>query len=84
MVDTNLVLSALVFGAGTPGPASCLAARSFAALVSNPTAAELLRALAYPKFQLSPAERGELLADYLPCCETVGIPEPPPAAPPLP
>lgn len=50
--------------------------------MSNRTTAELLHALAYPKFKLSPAEQEELLADYLPWCETVGIPEPPPATPP--
>ncbi len=46
--------------------------------MSSSTAAELLRALAYPKFELSSAEQEELLADYLPWCETVSIPKPPP------
>lgn len=32
---------------------------------------ELLRVLAYPKFQLSEREREDLLADYLPYCVTV-------------
>ena len=41
----------------------------------------MLRALAYHKFKLSPAEQEELLADYLPWCETVTIPEPPPPTP---
>lgn len=49
--------------------------------MSNPTAAELLRGLAYPKFKLSAAEQEELLADYLPWCETISIPEPPPRTP---
>ena len=40
-------------------------------LVSQATAAELIRVLAYPKFKLSAAEREELLADYLPCCHSV-------------
>ncbi len=43
-------------------------------LVSQATASELLRVLAYPKFKLSPADRDELLADYLPCCRSVRIP----------
>ena len=37
--------------------------------------------LAYPKFRLTPEEQRELLADYLPCCKTVRIPEPPPKTP---
>lgn len=40
-------------------------------LISRITTAELIRVLAYPKFQLSPEERRELLADYLPYCEIV-------------
>ena len=43
-------------------------------LVSQATASELMRALAYPKFKLSAAERDELLADYLPYCHSVRIP----------
>jgi putative PIN family toxin of toxin-antitoxin system len=82
VIDTNLVLSALVFGGGAPG-ALCRAWQEarFQPLLSTHTAAELLRALAYPKFKLSPAEQEELLADYLPWCETVRIPEPPPVTP---
>ena len=38
--------------------------------------------LAYPKFKLTADEQQELLADYLPCCKTVRIPEPPPKTPP--
>jgi len=53
----------------------------FQPLVSNPTATELVRALAYPKFKLSAAEREDLLADYLPWCDTVSIPQPPPITP---
>ena len=34
--------------------------------------------LAYPKFKLPTEERQELLADYLPWCTTVRIPNPPP------
>jgi len=37
--------------------------------------------LAYPKFNLSPDEQRELLADYLPWCNTVRISNPPPATP---
>jgi putative PIN family toxin of toxin-antitoxin system len=40
-------------------------------LLSQASAAELARVLDYPKFKLSPEDRLELLADYLPYCETV-------------
>ena len=50
-------------------------------LISSNTAAELIRVLAYPKFKLSPAEQQELLGDYLPYCEVVQLPNPPPVTP---
>jgi putative PIN family toxin of toxin-antitoxin system len=82
VLDTNLVLSALVFANGR------LAALRHAwqgghcvPLVSKATAAELIRVLAYPKFKLSEEDQQELLADYLPWCATVRIPNPPPATP---
>jgi putative PIN family toxin of toxin-antitoxin system len=43
--------------------------------VSKLTTEELLRVLAYPKFGLSAADQQELLADYLPYCTTVAIPD---------
>ncbi|MBI3343868.1 MAG: putative toxin-antitoxin system toxin component, PIN family [Gammaproteobacteria bacterium] len=75
VIDTNLVLSALVFAQGrlTPLRYAWQGARC-QPLVSNATAAELLRALAYSKFKLSGAEQQELLADYLPYCTTVRMP----------
>ena len=77
VVDTNLVLSALVFAHGRLAPLrQAWLTRRVRPLVSRATAAELIRVLAYPKFRLSPGEQEELLADYLPCCTTVQIPEP--------
>ncbi|UCH50116.1 MAG: putative toxin-antitoxin system toxin component, PIN family [Betaproteobacteria bacterium] len=83
VLDTNTVLSALVFAHGR------LAAlrdawknRACEPLVSTSTADELIRALTYPKFKLDPAEQNELLADYLPWCRTVVIPDEPPKTPP--
>ncbi len=35
---------------------------------------ELIRVLAYPKFRLTAGEREDLLADFLPFCETVAVP----------
>lgn len=51
--------------------------RAFAPLVSRPDAEELLAVLADPKFSLSEAEQQDLLAHYLPWCETVQLPEKP-------
>lgn len=82
VIDTNLVLSALVFAHGRLTPLrQAWQAQRIQPLVSRVTAAELIRVLAYPKFKLSPEEQRELLADYLPCCETVRIPDPPPKTP---
>ena len=50
-------------------------------LVSQYTRDELVRVLSYPKFQLSAEARERLLDDYLPWCEEVIIPDPPPAIP---
>ena len=82
VLDTNVVLSALVFGRGRLG-AMRLAwqQKKYVPLVSTDTASELIRALAYAKFRLSGAERDELLADYLPWCTTVRMPARPPRTP---
>ena len=82
VLDTNVVLSALVFGGGVAGLLrTAWQAGAFMPLVSTPTAHELVRVLAYPKFRLSAADREELLADYLPYTTTVRIPDPPPSVP---
>jgi len=82
VLDTNLVLSALVFAQGrlTVLRHAWQEAR-IVPLVSKVTTAELIRVLSYPKFKLDADKQGELLADYLPWCETVRIPNPPPATP---
>ncbi len=82
VVDTNLVVSALIFGKGRPFKLrSAWQTGRFHPLVSKCTATELLRVLAYPKFKLTEAEREDLLADYLPYCTTVKLPARPPAVP---
>lgn len=75
VVDTNLVLSALVF-AGSRLTPFLLAwqDRRLQPLVSRATATELIRTLAFPKFKLAAQEQEELLADYLPYCKVVRIP----------
>jgi predicted nucleic acid-binding protein len=79
VLDTNVVLSALVFGGSTAGRLRLAWQQGvFVPLASTATAQELLRVLAYPKFRLSAQEQDELLADYLPYTRTVRIPRPPP------
>jgi putative PIN family toxin of toxin-antitoxin system len=82
VLDTNVVLSALVFRGGAAGRLRLAWQQGqVLPLVSTVTVQELLRVLAYPKFCLSQVEQDELLADYLPYAETVRIPQPPPAVP---
>ena len=83
VIDTNLVLSAQVFLGGRLTPLRLAwQGKRVQPLVSQATAAELIRALAYPKFKLAGQEQEELLADYFPYCKTVRIPAPPPRTPP--
>lgn len=82
VLDTNVVLSALVFGGGLPGAVrAAWQSGMLRPLASAATVQELVRVLAYPKFRLSAAEQEELLADYLPYVQTVRIPNPPPVVP---
>jgi len=82
VLDTNIVLSALLFtrgrlawlrGAWQGGRLQPLACRE--------SASELLRVLAYPKFKLSAVEQEQLLADFLPYAEAVELPRPWPDLP---
>lgn len=82
VLDTNVVLSALVFGAGaTAGLRTAWRSGHCVPLVSATTAQELVLVLAYPKFKLRPEDQQELLADYLPYATAIRIPQPPPAVP---
>lgn len=82
VLDTNAVVSALVF-AGGPAARLRRAWQSGALLplVGNATVQELMRVLAYPKFRLDAQAQQELLADYLPWTEVVRVPSPPPRVP---
>ena len=83
VIDTKLVLSALVFAGGRLAPLRLAwQGRRVLPLVSRATVAELIRTLVYPKFRLAAHEQEELLADYLPYGKAVRIPVPPPATPP--
>ena len=82
VLDTNVVLSALVFRGGAAGQVRHAWQHGLVLpLASTATVQELVRVLAYPKFRLSKAEQDELLADFLPYAETVRIPQPPPMVP---
>jgi uncharacterized protein len=82
VLDTNLVLSALVFPHGRLVPLRMLwQGGQITPLVSQATVTELIRALSYPKFRLPAPEQEDLLADYLPWCTTVAIPHLPPETP---
>jgi putative PIN family toxin of toxin-antitoxin system len=76
VLDTNTVLSALLFSQGRLAWLRLAwQGHRLIPLVSRETTEELMRVLAYPKFKLAPAEREELLGDYLPYCETVMLPQ---------
>jgi len=71
VLDTNLLVSTLLFEGGR------LAwilhgwqSGRIKPVVAEPTARELLRVLAYPTFQLKPAEIEQFLAELLPWSET--------------
>lgn len=80
--DTNVVVSALLFGGRVTGRLRRLWQQGECIpLISTATAAELLRVLAYPKFRLTSLEQEELLGDYLPFAQVLSLPEPLPKVP---
>lgn len=83
VLDTNVVLSALVRPGGISGRLRLAwQASLFVPLVDAITAAELIRVLTYPKFRLGLHEQHDLLADYLPWTQTIARADPPPRTPP--
>lgn len=82
VLDTNVVLSALIRPGGVSGRLRLAwQSQRFVPLVSRATATELIRVLAYRKFKLAAGEQHDLLADYLPWAETFRVPDPPPRTP---
>jgi len=79
--DTNVVVTALVFGRRLGWLREVWASGAVVPIVCRETVSELLRVLAYPKFRLDAADRDALLADYLPFAEIVTLPSPPPELP---
>jgi putative PIN family toxin of toxin-antitoxin system len=81
VLDTNVVLSALVFGGAARRVRGAWQSGACLPLVSTATVRELMQVLAYPKFKLTVVEQEHLLADYLPWTEVVRVPQPPPSVP---
>lgn len=82
VLDTNTVVSALLFASGRLTLIrAAWQAGAFTPIVSTETTTELIRVLSYPKFKLASADRDELLGDYLPFCSTVRIPAKTPRIP---
>ena len=82
VVDTDLVLSALVSSGG--GPAALRRRwqrRRFIPLASKATVDELMGGLARPRFALTTDEQEDLLFDYLFFCKIVEVPISPSAIP---
>ncbi|MCY4550050.1 MAG: putative toxin-antitoxin system toxin component, PIN family [Defluviicoccus sp.] len=76
VLDTNVLLSALLFAAHTLAwLRHAWQSGSIRPLASRATTEELIRVLAYPKFALTERDREDLLDDYLPCCEAIAVPE---------
>ena len=76
VLDTNVVLSALLFSSGAlTWLRRAWQAKMIQPLASHETTMELIRVLAWPKFRLTDGEREDLLGNILPWCETVTVPE---------
>lgn len=82
VLDTNTVVSALLFAQGRLVPLRVAwQSGALTPLLCAQTVEEFLRVLAYPKFKLTPEDREELLADYLPFGEVVAPWQKSPAVP---
>ncbi|MDE2764166.1 MAG: putative toxin-antitoxin system toxin component, PIN family [Gemmatimonadota bacterium] len=79
VLDTNVLVSALLFPAGRlTWIRDAWRSGAIVPLASRETTTELIRVLCHPRFGLTPREREDLLADYLPHCESVIVTTPPP------
>ena len=74
VLDTNVVVSALLFAQGRLSwLRQAWQSGAVVPVVCRETASELIRVLAYPKFKLSAQERQELLSEFLPHAETAEV-----------
>ena len=72
VLDTNVILSALLFGGRTGDVVRAWQTGRFQLLLSRAILEEVLRVLAYPKFRLTEGEiRGLLEEELVPFAETV-------------
>ena len=74
VLDTNVVLSALLFRKGVMRQIAVLwQQKRILPIASKPMAQELLRVFAYPRFHLTARDIEILLADYLPYCDVIDV-----------
>lgn len=74
VLDTNVLVSALLFSGEMGHIVSSWKARKFFPVFSHDTFDEFRRVLAYPKFSLTPREIDALFQDeVLPFCEVIDI-----------
>ncbi|MGH7119003.1 MAG: PIN domain-containing protein [Acetobacteraceae bacterium] len=73
LFDTNIGLSALVFGGRLAWLHQGWSRSTLTPLVCRETAAELSRVLAYPKFRVTPVERDLLFPESLPFAEVARL-----------
>lgn len=75
VLDTNVVLSALLFRSGRVSwLVEAWQSGRVTPLASKESVTELLRVLAYPKFKLDEWEQQAVLGSFLPHVETVAVP----------
>lgn len=75
VIDTNVVVSALLFnGVTLRRLREYWQSGVIVPLVSRETAQELIDVLGYPKFKLDAYEQNDVLAAYLPYCESIALP----------
>lgn len=75
VIDTNVVVSAFVFRAGTLAwLRETIVNGALIPLVSNDTLAELVRVLAYPRFGLTPEDRESVIVHYMEHAEAIKQP----------
>jgi len=75
VIDTNVVVSAFVFHAGTLAwLREAIVAGALIPIVSEETLAELVRVLAYPRFGLAAEDRENIIVHYMEHAEAIKKP----------
>jgi uncharacterized protein len=82
VIDTNLLISSLIFGGGAASKLRVLWQSSeVVPMLCKETVLELMRVLHYPKFKLTSEDREQILAELVPYAETLMLPSRWPALP---